>query len=291
MSRRLLLLVLSLVIIAAVVVLASSLHNVHFAPGRSVPFETAASGPPPPILSSDTISNTPLWKIVLVWLVFVINLILFIFLMPPEARKRILRQVINFALTALAILLALRYRLIQLPLLASKPVEPTNQTAVRGASSEPLPSFQPPHMAPWWVFLISFLVLAGVLTLLWLAYRWWMRSTSTRSMSDLDAIGAIAESSLGEIAAGRDWGDVIIQSYVRMSEAVSARRGLERAAAMTPREFAGRLEQAGLPAQAVSRLTRLFEAARYGSRASSQADINEAVACLNSILQACGLAQ
>ena len=31
-----------------------------------------------------------------------------------------------------------------------------------------------------------------------------------------------------------------------------------------PREFAERLEQSGLPARAVSRLTRLFEAARYG---------------------------
>ncbi len=291
MSRRLLLLVLAVVVIAAVVALASSLHDVHFEPGRSVPFEPVTPGTVPPILSADTVSNTPLWKILLIWAVFAVNLILFLFLMPPEARKRILRQVINFALTALAILLALRYRLIQLPLLASKPVEPSNQTAVGRASNEPLPSFQPPHMAPWWIFLISFLVLAGVLTLLWLAYRWWMRSTSTRSISDLDAIGAIAQSSLGEIAAGRDWGDVIIQSYMRMSEAVSKKRGLERAVAMTPREFAERLEQAGLPARAVSRLTRLFEAARYGARASSQADVNEAVACLNSILQACGLAQ
>ena len=74
-----------------------------------------------------------------------------------------------------------------------------------------------------------------------------------------------------------------------MGEVVSARRGLQRADATTPREFAERLERAGLPADAVKRLTRLFEAVRYGSRLSDQSDVNEAVACLNSILQACGV--
>jgi len=52
-----------------------------------------------------------------------------------------------------------------------------------------------------------------------------------------------------------------------------------------------RLERAGLPANAVSRLTRLFESVRYGTHQSSQADVNEALACLDSILQACGAAQ
>jgi hypothetical protein len=288
MSRRLLLLALSVVIVAAVVALASSLHDVHFEPGRSVPMGTT-SVPTPQVSAAEAISQTPLWKVLLFWLALVINMVLFFFLLPKEMRKRVLRQMISLALTVFAILMALRYRLIDLPFLKQPPVEPSNQGAVGGGASEPLPAFQPPQMAPWWVFLVSFLVLAGVLTLLWLAYRWWMRPASR--YSGLGAIEAIARSSLDEIASGRDWGDVIIQSYVRMNEAVSKRRGLERAAAATPREFAARLEQAGLPAQAVSRLTRLFESARYGARASSQADVNEAVACLNSILQACGLAQ
>jgi hypothetical protein len=125
---------------------------------------------------------------------------------------------------------------------------------------------------------------------IWVVYRWWV-GPGMRRLSRLDAIGDIAQSSLNDIASGQEWRDVIIQSYVRMSEAVSARRGLQRARATTPREFADRLEQAGLPARAVERLTRLFEFARYGPRASSQSDVNEAVSCLNSILQACGQAQ
>jgi hypothetical protein len=289
MSRRLLLLALSLVIIGAVVALSSSLHDVHFEPGRSIPMQTTSTSPLQ-TSPADTIAQTPLWKILLFWLALVINMVLFFFLMPKEMRKRVLRQMVSLALTALAVLIALRYRLINLPFLKQPPVEPSDQGPVGGGANEPLPAFQPPQMAPWWVFLVSFVVLAAVLTLLWLAYRWWMRPTGQRR-SDLDAIEAIARSSLEEIASGRDSGDVIIQSYIRMSEAVGKRRGLERAPAATPREFAERLEQAGLPAREVSRLTRLFESVRYGGKASSQADVNEAVACLNSILQACGLAQ
>ena len=73
-----------------------------------------------------------------------------------------------------------------------------------------------------------------------------------------------------------------------MSDAVSRNRGLFRAKAMTPAEFARRLERAGLPGDAVRRLTRLFEAVRYGGRKSSQKEINEAVSCLTAILHYCG---
>ena len=186
--------------------------------------------------------------------------------------------------------MALRYRLIQLPALQTDPVTQTNGSPAGIGASGSSPIFQPPHVTPWLAFLISFAVLCAVLLSLWFVYRWWMRS-NRRKFSELDAIGAIAKTSLGELASGHEWGDVIIQSYARMSEAVSFRRGLQRSRATTPREFAERLEQAGLPAYAVERLTRLFKSVRYGARVSSQSDVNEAVACLNSILKACGLAQ
>jgi hypothetical protein len=74
-----------------------------------------------------------------------------------------------------------------------------------------------------------------------------------------------------------------------MSAAVRVRRGLQREAATTAREFAGRLTKAGLPSDSVAALTRLFESVRYGERASSEPDKREAVACLESILHACGV--
>jgi Domain of unknown function (DUF4129) len=57
---------------------------------------------------------------------------------------------------------------------------------------------------------------------------------------------------------------------------------------MTPGEFATRLEQAGLPSDAVHRLTHLFERVRYGGHRSATPEVNEAVACLTTILQYCG---
>jgi Domain of unknown function (DUF4129) len=56
--------------------------------------------------------------------------------------------------------------------------------------------------------------------------------------------------------------------------------------AMTPREFAVRLEQIGLPARSVSRLTRLFEQARYGSHQSTPGQVQEATDCLAEITRA-----
>ncbi len=57
---------------------------------------------------------------------------------------------------------------------------------------------------------------------------------------------------------------------------------------MTPAEFATRLENSGLPSDAVRRLTRLFEGVRYGLQKTGPTEINEAVACLTTILQYCG---
>ena len=285
-QKRWLLLIISVVILAALVVLASSLHDVHFEPGRPLVMR-GTSAPPIDIPITETISKTPLWKILLLWLAFVINIVLFFLLLPPDVRKRILRQVLSFALGVLAIVVALRYDLIKLPVIEGAPREEQNFGTGGAGGDAPVAGFQPPAMTQWWLFLISFLVLAVFLVLLWLAYRWWARS-STAGLSELGEIGAIARSSLDDIAAGREWTDVIIQSYRRMSDTVSHRRGLQRHWAATPREYAARLEQAGLPANAVERLTRLFESARYGGRPSTQSDINEAVACLNSILQACG---
>ena len=73
-----------------------------------------------------------------------------------------------------------------------------------------------------------------------------------------------------------------------MGDVVSSKRHLQREIAMTPREFASRLEQAGLPGEAVAQLTRLFEGVRYGDRKSAPRDVNEAVRCLQTILHYCG---
>ena len=79
---------------------------------------------------------------------------------------------------------------------------------------------------------------------------------------------------------------MVIRCYADMNATVRRRRGVGRHEAMTAREFAERLEHLGLPAGSVSRLTRLFEQARYGSRESSPDQVREATECLAEIMKA-----
>ncbi len=287
MTPRHRLLLFCLLALVAVLILASSLHDVHFELGRSLS-NPAPVRPPVSLDAIDKFQQIPLWKIVLFWAAFLINLILFFSLLPPELRKRVLRQVIRFALGVLALLIALRYRILQLPALISGPVDPQASASFVDANLATQP-FHPPELTPWTTYLVSLGLVLALLTLTWAGYRWWVGQRARRVFM-LDEIGAIARSSLEDLASGREWGDVVIRSYMRMSEAVGARRGLYRPEAMTPREFAERLEHAGLPAGDVRRLTQLFESVRYGTRESSPSDVGEAVACLDSILRACGAA-
>lgn len=290
MKRKGWILFFSLLALAALAMLASSLHNVHFEPGRPMAsIKISDLGILAPLTDGKSV-NTPLWKIILLWTLFLLVTILFFYLLPPEVRKRVLMQAIRFGLTVFAILFALKNRIIELPNLNSGQPAEGNSPLIGGPSNADVPVFQPPTLTPWMVYLISLGVTLALLVLTWAAYRFWTHFRA-RQISPLDAIAGVARTSLDDLAAGHDWGDVIIESYVHMSEAVSTRRGLARTEAMTPREFAARLERAGLPANAVSRLTRLFESVRYSAHHSSQADVNEAVACLNSILQACGATQ
>lgn len=289
MNRKRWLLLFSIVALAALAVLASSLHDVQFEPARSFPVRFS-SYPLNIPAAANVITNIPLWKLLLFWAAFFICFILFFYLLPPDLRKRVIRQAISLGLGVLALILAFHYQLIRFPAFSSDAqAAPGESPALNLDSASAAAKFRPPAIAPWMIYLISLGVLLALLVLTRAGYRYWARSRPRRS-SRLNDFAAIARSSLDDLASGRDWEDVIIQSYVRMSEVVGEKRGLRRAEAMTPREFAERMQSAGLPADAVRRLTRLFESVRYGARQSNQADIKEAAACLHSILQACGAA-
>lgn len=286
MSRKALLLVLSVVAVIALIALASSLHNVKFEPGRTFGSDVKAPSPlelPPLTVPADT----PLWKILLFWALALINILLFIWLLPPEARKRLLRQILRFAIGILALILALKYQLIKLPELGGQLAPAAEQTGLGPTDAAAVAQFQPPQMAPWMVYGASLTAVAFPLLAAFLIYRRWFQHPF-RSAFQLKSIADIARSSLDDLAAGRKWSDVIVECYVRMREAVSERRGLLRTPSTTPREFADRITRAGLPAEAVDRLTRLFESVRYGDHSGSEADIRDAAACLNAILDSCG---
>ncbi len=218
-------------------------------------------------------------------LVAVAVLLTLIGLMSREGRKRVFWAVLWFAfMFFVAYLLnsgsqpegeALRDPP-DAPEMANDPLPVTDATEV---------AFEPPQTASWVNFAVSFALVCLLGAGGWFLWRWMKPPAPT----PLQEIGYVARMTLSELESGSDWQDAVVRAYVRMSEVVNRQRGLQRPEGMTASEFVLRLERAGLPADSVRRLTRLFESVRYGGRSASQDQVIEASNCLTSIMESCGV--
>jgi hypothetical protein len=271
------------------VVLAMGLGNIHFQPGRPLARGESTTIQVSVEKIAAQIADIPLWKQLIFWsLVFILIVIVASFF-SPELRKRIILYFLRFALFVLALFYLLnnfRNLFAGLDLVGSVG---SNANTPPGAESAP-EVFNPPQVPNSLLYLVSLGVVLVLAAILFLTGRWWLRrQRMNRDSQPLENLAEIARSSLADISSGQDWENTIIKAYARMSEVVSYRHGLQRRMDLTASEFASRLETAGLPAEAVRRLTRLFEAARYGTGQANHEETAEAVACLTVVLQACGV--
>jgi len=285
-SQKGFILFLSVLSLITLVLLASGLHDVSFRAGRTYSRAEAQTVHFSVDRALEAITDVPVWKQIIFWVLLFLLVLLVASVLSPELRRRLIRTFIGFAVSIWAIIYLVQHNLLSLPDLSMGAGDQAGNAA-EGAPT--LPAFIPPTLPGWVDFLISLGLVLALLALAWRLSRWWKRLNYLRSLSKpLDDLALIARSSLDDLASGHDWDDVIVTCYARMSEAVSRKRGLRRKEAMTPAEFARRLERAGLPGDPVRRLTRLFESVRYGAKKSSEREINEAVSCLTAILQYCG---
>ena len=276
---------LALLALGALTVLATSLEEVPFREAqRFAPQQTEESEVAPPRLSQDWQQATAEDNF-LVWTLIAIIIALIGVLLSPELRRQMLKMFLRVAFAVATVLFLIHNYGDRL--FAAEP-EPVGGGPAAGGMSAPVPIFEPPEVSSSFSYLVSFVVALFWLVLIGVAYRLWTRFRQPKGDSTLDEFARIARSSLDQLSSGQNSSDVIINCYLRMSDVVSDKRRLRRAPAMTPHEFAVRLEQAGLPGDAVKRLTRLFETVRYGDRKSGPRDVNEAVSCLNTILHYCG---
>jgi hypothetical protein len=283
-DKRLVLL-LAVLALGALTVLAISLNRVPFLEAQRYAREAvdlpSFSSAAAPLVGVEV----PRWKQLLLLGSLLLLVILVGLLLSPEARKRMLVMLIRVGFTFWAIYYFVKNHGANLL---------GFQTPVFSASENgtgellPMPEFVPPQISPTLSYLISFAFALLGLVVLWGLYRGWRKYQDLMNDKPLDEIARIARSSLDDLTSGRNSTDVIINCYLRMSDVVSRTRQLQRDLAMTPHEFALRLERAGLPADAVGRLTRLFEGVRYGDRKSGPKDVNEAISCLKTILHYCG---
>jgi len=269
--------------LGALTVLAISLNEVPFREGQHFGREGTTNFQIPPQDIGQIWVQVPIWKQILVWILAGLMIVLIGLLLSPEMRKRMIMIFIRVGFTFWALYFLLKRGLFNFNILGGG-----ETTAPSQGVTVPMPAFEPPQVSPTFSYLISFAFALIWIGVAWVLYRGWKRYVSLNSQKPLEEIARIARSSLNDLSSGRNSSDVIINCYLRMSDVVSSKRHLHRNVAMTPHEFALHLEQAGLPGDAVTRLTRLFEGVRYGDRKSGPQDINEAVSCLKTILHYCG---
>jgi len=285
LRNKRLVLALAVLALGALTVLAISLNGVPFLEGQRYAREEVDLPSFSTAEAQLVTVEVSLWKQLLLLGSLVLLIILFGLLLSPEARKRMLVMLIRMAFTFWVIYYFVKnYGAGLLGFQAPGPsASPDNN-----GNLLPMPEFVPPQVSPTFAYLISFGFALLWLAVLWGLYRGWKKYQAARNEKPLEEIARIARSSLDDLTSGRNSTDVIINCYLRMGDVVSNTRQLHRDLAMTPHEFALRLERAGLPGDAVGRLTRLFEGVRYGDRKSGPKDVNEAVSCLKTILHYCG---
>jgi hypothetical protein len=287
LENKRLILILAALALAALTVLAISLNEVPFRDAQQFSQNSEATRRFNPQEIINAWVEIPWWRQVGLWVLLLILVVLLGYMLPPELRKLLIRRFIRIALTFWGLFYIFKNYGHLIPALN---LDVAEGPAAQNSNVQTLasPVFVPSEISPTFSYLVSFGVALLLIVMIWALYRGWQKYVALANQKPLDEIARIARTSLRDLSSGRDSSDVIINCYLRMSDVVSNKRHLHRAIAMTPHEFALRLEQAGLPGDAVSRLTRLFEGVRYGDRKSSPKDVNEAVNCLTTILHYCG---
>ena len=285
-SKRLIL-VLSILALGALTVLAVGLSDVPFRGAQTFRREENARAPgavPQNLINS--MVDIPLWQQISLLLLILIMIVLISALLSPELRKRLILIIIRVGITYWAFYIVFtRYR----DMLMQMGLNPSLQQAGGASTSAAVPpQFLPPQTISLTSYLVSFGIAILLILIAWKLFKFWQEYRASNAGLPLHKIARIARSSLNDLSSGRDSTDVIMNCYFRMSDVVESKRNLSRSKSMTPAEFALRLEQAGLPSDAVNRLTRLFERVRYGGYRSGTTEVNEAVSCLTTILHHCG---
>ena len=287
LENKRLTLVVSVLALGALTVLAIGLNDIPFRAARSFSREVASVPTSILPIATDSEIESRAWLQMSVLALVICMVVLVGALLSPELRKRLFLIMLRVGVMYWAIyILFTRYR----ELIAQMGLDLLGAERVPGATSggEPLPQFTPPQSISLTSYLISFGIAILLVIVARKVHAAWKEMNASEAEPSIKKIAGIARSSLREISSGRDSTDVIINCYLRMSDVVADKRNLNRSVAMTPNEFAGRLEQAGFPGDAVRRLTRLFEKVRYGGHRTDSSAVNEAVACLTTILHYCG---
>ena len=217
-------------------------------------------------------------RLVLLLTGLLIPLAIFLNLLSPSGRKRIL------VLFILALLFILIGNQIPRGKIFQRHRLKLNIQGLSNSREQPIsPVERIIPKPPWWLVIsvstaLSVLILA-VFYVLWRRLR--------RQPEPLGLVAREAQKTLDKLSTGTNLEEGVIQCYHEMSNVLSNERGIKRQRSMTTREFESYLEAAGLPGVYIKRLTRLFEKVRYGARNLGNSEDREAADCRTAIVRAC----
>jgi hypothetical protein len=277
--KRLLVFVLSIVIVA-MLLLSTGLSGLAFLPGQPFPLGYSPTG----AWGMFGLHQVKLFEVVFRVLIFIAALILpfsiIYFLVSREARKRVLLDFLRL-LPILVIVYLLAQRMQPSAFSAEQGLPQGSPDALEGTPVANVDAVLP----GWFLSVVSVgLALLVATVLVGLGWFVWRRR---RADSPLEQLAQQAEEAIEAIQAGADLRNTVMRCYYEMSRVLHQQRGIKRHQAMTPREFVAFLEEAGLPTEAVWRLTELFEQVRYGAKAPGQGEEAQALACLETIVEFC----
>jgi hypothetical protein len=280
--KRLLLFVLSVAVVA-MLLLSTGLSEIEFLDGQ--PFSLGRS----PEGIGDTsagLLRIEFFETVFRVIVFVAVLILLFsiiyFFVSREARKRVLLDFLRL-LPFLIILYLLAQRL------QPDIVQPEQglPQLLPDISAEGAPIADVDAAPPQWFFSVVSTGFALLVATVLVGLGWFVWRHRRRAVPPLEQLAQQAEEAIEAIQAGADLRDTVTRCYYEMSRVLRQQRGIRRHQAMTPREFATSLGEAGLPTKAVRRLTELFEQVRYGAKSPGRDEGVQALACLETIVEFC----
>jgi hypothetical protein len=270
-KRKGLILLLLVLVLAAVVALAAGLPRLRFNEGQvfTLPPEAEQLAEQIEDDQAQSVGILTLRAVMLVLLVGYLAYIL-VSLLTKHGRRRVVNELIRIGIILLFLALVNQ----RSEEILEPPVDSTEAPEV--AVELPLPSsgalettiIEPdlPTWAPAGVLVVGALLLAGLAG----AAVWWWFGPHQRAEAQAEEaqlqIAKQAGLAAQQIEAGQEVQDVILRTYYRMEKILKEERGLERPRNMTPAEFAESLGRYGLPRGAITDLTNLFEAVRYGSQ-------------------------
>ncbi|NTU75478.1 MAG: DUF4129 domain-containing protein [Anaerolineaceae bacterium] len=279
MANRYKILFFLLLTAVAVIFIAGSLPNMVLQPGWPFPGENstedyvstpiAAQTAPKPVSLPIAARGFLGLLMALVFIYLALNLII-----KADLKRILPAAIVLVALLAVATLLP-EITITRLPAVS----EETLSTPIPAAPLQTSPLGSPPVELTW-VVIVS---LAGLIAI----YVFWLIRQRSHSRPKGDQVLQEAQKAVEALETGQDFQDVIIRCYTKMNLLLQKEQGIQREQNMTAREFETALAARGVPPHPVRDLTRLFEAARYGSQPPTLQDQETGKNSLNAIIQFC----